>query len=173
MAPLAPSNTPRYRFHYTVIANQHSLQLRSNGSPLEIGGFFNAYMLAFATEIFITTLDFVEWAPAGSDIFNPVLTAFDGVSWGAGLGGAENVPWAYTFIGRTAGGRRVRLNQYGAKTLSSNYRTTPGETAQIDAVINLLQGLPTHLLGIDGLVPVWKSYANNQVNDHWIKAVRP
>jgi len=173
MAPLPPSNTARYRFHYTILGFQHALQLRSASSPASIGGFYNAFMSALSTNIWNTVFDFAEWAPSGSDIFNIVTTGFEGNLYGGGAGALEFVPWAYTFIGRTAGGRRVRLTQFGAKVLSSNYRTTAGEDANIDNVVALLNGQPTQLLGIDGLIPVWKTYANNQVNDHWVKEVRP
>lgn len=173
MAPLAPSNTARFRFFYTVTGRQHALQIRSASSPASIGGFVNAWWLSFASELFQFNLDFVTFAASGSDIFNPVVTGFEGNSYGAGAGNLENVPWAYTFIGRSAGGRRVRLSQYGAKALSSNYRFTAGENTQVDAAVALLQAQPTQLLVIDGLIPVWKNYANVQVNDHWVKEVRP
>lgn len=173
MAPLAPSNTARYRFFYTVIGQQHTLQVRSGASPTAVGGFFNFYMTQFASELFATILDFTTWAPSGSDIFNPVVSGYDGTTWGAGAGSQENIPWAYTFIGRTPGGRRVRFNQYGAKTLSANYRTTAGENTAIDDVVALLNDPASLLLGIDGLTPIWKTYADNQVNDHWIKVIRP
>jgi hypothetical protein len=173
MAPLPPSNTARYRFHYTTIGQAHTVQVRATSSPSSIAGFFNAYMLAFGSDIFQTTLDFVEWAPNGSDIFNPVSTVYDGTSYGAGFGNVVDVPRAYTFIGRTPGGRRVRMAQFGAKFDGSNYRFTAGENAQIDAVIALLNAPGSQLLGIDGLLPNWKSYADVQLNDHWITEVRP
>jgi hypothetical protein len=173
MAPLPPSNTPRFRFHYTVIGRQHTLQLRSPSSPSGIAGFVNAYFTAFGVDLFATILDFADWAPAGSDIFNPVTTGLEGHTYGSGVGNLENTPWAYTFIGRTPGGRRVRLNQYGAKSLSANYRFTAGEQATVDAVIALLNIPGSQLRGIDNTIPIWKTYANAQVNDHWIKRVRP
>lgn len=173
MAPLAPSNTARFRFFYTVIGVQHSIQIRTSSSPASIAGFMNAYWSAFATELFGLTVDFVTFAAIGSDIFNLVTTGLEGNTYGTGAGSQENIPWAYTFIGRSPGGRRVRITQFGAKQLSGNYRTTAGEHAQIDAVIGILQILPSQLLAVDGLVPVWKTYADNQVNDHWVKEVRP
>jgi len=130
-------------------------------------------MTAFSGDIFATVLDFVEWAPDNSDIFNPVTTIWDGTTYGSGAGNLENVAWAYTFIGRTPGGRRVRMSQFGAKTLSANYRLTAGENVNIDAVIALLNAPGSQLLGIDGLLPIWKSYADVQVNDHWVKVIRP
>lgn len=173
MPALPPSSTARYRFHYTVGGREHTLQVRSTFSPAAIAGWFNAYLTAFGTIIALTTLDFTEWAPAGSDIFNPVTNVYDGTNYGAGVPPPEQIPWAYTFIGRTPGGRRVRFSQFGAKSLATDYRVLATELAEIDAVITLLNTGGTPVIGIDGLIPIWKSYANVQVNDHWVKAARP
>lgn len=173
MAPLPPSNTARFRFFYTCIGKQHALQVRTASSPASIAGFMNAYWTAFGVSLNAMVIDFVTFAASGSDIFNAITTGIEGNTYGSGAGTVEQVPWAYTFIGRTAGGRRVRWNQFGSKTLGTDYRTLATESAPIDAVIALLRLGPSQLLGIDGLIPVWKTYANNQVNDHWIKNVRP
>jgi hypothetical protein len=173
MAPVAPSNTARFRFNYTCVATQHSVQVRTGASPAAISGFMNAYFTAFAGSIFGITLDNVEFAAVGSDIFNLITSGLEGNTYGVGAGSVEDIPRAYTFIGRSPGGKRVRMVQFGAKNVSSNYRVTSGEQVDIDAVLALLQGLPTHLLAIDGLVPVWKSYANVKEYDHWVEAVRP
>jgi hypothetical protein len=173
MAPLPPSNTARFRFHYTQIAQQHTHQVRSGASPATIAGFMNAYWSAFATEIFGLVVDSVEWAPAGSDIFNLVTTGLEGNAYGAGAGSVEDIPRAFTFVGRTSTGRRLRCVQFGAKNVSSNYRVTAGELAPIDAVIALLQGASTNMLGIDGNPAIWKNYANVKEYDHWVEAVRP
>lgn len=173
MAPLAPNNTPRYRFHYTQIGVQHTHQLRTNASPGTAGGFMNAYWTFFGSTIFGLVLDFVDWAPEGSDIFNVVLTGYEGEAYGAGVGGVEDIPRAYTFIGRSPGGRRCRFVQFGAKNVGGNYRVSAGELAEIDAVIALLQGASTNVLAIDGLQPLWHSYANVKEYDHWVDEVRP
>lgn len=173
MAPLPPDGTPRFRFFYTVIGRQHSLNLRSTQSPSAMGGWVNNFLLTFANEIFSTTLDYATFAPTGSDVFNIVTMGYEGHVYGLGLGNLENTPWAYTFVGRTPGGRRNRISQYGAKSLSANYRFTPGENSVIDAVVNVLAGSGGVLQGIDSLPIQWKNYANVQVNDHWVKRVRP
>jgi hypothetical protein len=173
MAPLPPNNTARFRVHYTVIGNQHSMQIRSGVSPASLGSFINALYTNLGVDVFATVIDFVDWAPAGSDIFNPVTTGIEGNTYGSGAGATENIPWALTFIGRTSGGRRVRFAVFGYKSLSSNYRVTAGEQASIDGVITLLQSVGSGVVGIDNIAPVWKTYADVQVNDHWLKVVRP
>jgi len=81
--------------------------------------------------------------------------------------------WAYTFLGRTSGGRRVRFTQFGALFLGVDYRIVAGESSPIDAVVAVLQAASGLIVGIDDLTPVWKTYADCGVNDHWIKNLRP
>jgi hypothetical protein len=35
-----------------------------------------------------------------------------------------------------------------------------------------LKGAGGSILGIDGLTPIWKDYADSGVNDHWVKVLR-
>lgn len=172
MAPLAPSNTPRFRFHYTVIGHQHSVQVRSSASPSAIGVIMNNYFGSFGATCAPIAVDFVDWAPTGSDIFNPVVTGIEGEIYGTATATGDQAAWTFTFLGRTPGGRRVRMTQFGALAFTVNYRLGPGESAQIDNVIDTLQGAGGSLLGIDGLTPLWKDYADSGVNDHWIKVLR-
>lgn len=172
MAPLAPSNTARFRFHYTTVGQNHTLQIRSTSSPVAVGEFFRNIMEALGTSIFSLTLNSVDFAAIGSDIFNPIVTGQEGEVWGTGPGADFNTPWALTFIGRTTGGRRVRMAVFGYSTLSGNYRVNPTESILVDAAIDALQAAAGGIIGIDGLTPVWYEYANVQVNDHWVKEIR-
>lgn len=174
MTALAPSNTPRFRAFYTTVGHQHSLQVRSPYSPAALGGFLINYFNAFGVTCAGAVLDYVDFAPAGSDIFNPVTTGIEGhVFTGGTVLSNEVAAWEYNFIGRTSGGRRVRYSRFGALFLGVDYRIVAGESSPIDAVVAALQAAGSNLLGIDGLTPVWKSYADCGVNDHWVKALRP
>jgi hypothetical protein len=172
MAPLPSSSTPRFRISYTIGPNQHTFQMRTGASPATLGTFVGSLFSALGSNIYAGVVDFVEFAASGSDIFNLITTGAEGLAFGGGVQPTAEVPWAYTFIGRTSGGRRVRLSVFGAKALGGNYRVSAGEAAWIDAAIAVLVGPPVLLVGIDSLVPVWKTYANVQVNDHWIKQIR-
>jgi len=173
MAPLSPDNTPRFRCHYTILSHQHTLQVRSHASPAFVGTFLDNYFTAFGVTIGNMTLDFVDWAPVGSDIFNPVTTGQEGNTYVGGTSSPEMAAWAYTFLGRTSGGRRVRFTQFGALFLGVDYRIVAGESSPIDAVVAVLQAASGLIVGIDDLTPVWKTYADCGVNDHWIKNLRP
>jgi len=173
MAPLNPNNTPRFRFHYTCLGEDHTLQIRSANSPAFVGTFVDGFLTALGSAQHVKTISFVEWAPAGSDIFNIVVTGIESNSYGAGASVPEHAAWAYTFIGRTPGGKRVRLSVYGATDLGTDYRFIAGENVWIDAAVGALTAAGGLVLGIDGLTPAWKPYANIQVNDHWVKELRP
>jgi len=173
MAPLPPNSTPRFRFHYVCVGKEHTLQVRSSNSPAFVGTFVDNFLTALGSAQFIKTVTTVDWAPSGSDIFNPVTTGIEGSTYGSGAGASEQAAWAYTFLGRTSGGRRVRFQVYGATTLGADYQIGPGENVWIDAAITALVSAGGLVLGIDGLTPVWKSYADVQVNDHWVKNIRP
>lgn len=172
MAPLSPSNTPRFRVHYETVGQQHTLQVRSHSSPASVGTFLNSYFSAFGTTLATVLIDFVDWAPAGSDIFNPVTTGIEGLSYTGGSSAPENAAWEYTFQGRTTGGKRVRVGQFGALFLTSDYKISPTESSPIDAVIAALVAAGGLIVGIDDLIPIWKTYATVKPNDHWVKKLR-
>lgn len=172
MAPLPPSNTPRFRIHYGGGGEEHTFQMRSNQSPASIGIAANAFLSALSPAIFSIVIQFVEFAPAGSDIFNPVVTGIEGNLYGVGASPIANLAWAWNFIGRTTGGRRVRVAVFPAQILALNYRAEAGENAAIDAARNSLVANSLSWLGIDGIVPVWKTYANVKPFDHWVKVLR-
>ena len=173
MAPLSPDNTPRFRVHYTVSGHQHDFQLRSHDSPSFIGGFLTNFLGALTGLTFASVLDFVDFATAGSSVYNPVTTGVEGMTWGVGPGSTIQVPEFVNFIGRTSGGRRVRVAVFGMGVDSVDYRWQAGENAGIDNAIAELVTMGSHLRGIDDLTPIWKSYANAGFNAYWQKAVRP
>jgi hypothetical protein len=151
------------------------MELRSHLSPAAIGALFNGIMVAAGGLVYQTSLDLVEFAPSGSDVFNPVTTGFEGTVYpGAGVSGAVTPASFFTsFIGRSTGGRRARIYLYGVNTTATDYRFLPGENANVDAVIGVLQGSGSDLRAIDDIPPIWKSYANAGVSAHWQKALRP
>lgn len=172
MAPLSPSNTPRFRIFYAGGGLQHSFQMRSNQSPASIGTAANAFLTALTPVLFSLVIDHVEFAPAGSDIFNPVVTGIEGNPYGAGASPIANLAWGWNFIGRTSGGRRVRVAVFSSTVLALNYRASAGEVAAVDAARGSLVANSLSWLGIDGVTPVWKTYANVKPFDHWVKELR-
>ena len=173
MAALPENNTARYRFSYTCGGLQHSFQIRSAASPLVVGTLVDNFLTSLGSASFIKTMGTVEWAASGSNVFNPITVGIEGNTYGAGIPAGENRAYAFNFIGRTTGGRRVRLMVFGPTVLTTDYRYIPGEGSLVDAARGQLVSAGSVILGIDGLVPVWKSYVNTLVPTYWQKELRP
>lgn len=166
---LPANNTARYRVNYTASLHDHSFQIRSLSSPASIGAHINAFFTALNPILFPVVVTNVEFAAAGSDVYNLVTTGAEGSAFGAGVPNVSVQALAYNFIGRTSGGRRVRRAVFGANAFGDNFRFAPGESIAIDAAISQLQSAGTLILGIDGITPIWKTYANAKYFDHWVK----
>jgi len=172
MTALAPSNTPRFRVHYAAVGQNHTVQFRSNQSPAAFGSFYNAFASAIAAAIVPQSIDFIDFAPTGSDIFNPVTTGIEGNVYGTSPVQPEFAAWTLSYVGRTSGARRNRVTIFGVNSLGSNYRFSAAESAVVDAGQAILVANPSFCLAIDGLTTVWHAYANAGVNDHFIKLLR-
>jgi len=174
MAALPPSNTERYRVNYTVGGRQHSFEVRTNlVSPSGLGTNVTAFLTPLSTILNLLTVDNVTYAAGGSNIFNIVTTGIEGDSFGSGAGTGSAIPNFINFIGRSAGGRRVRLAVYGLKSDAQDYRFAPGESISIDDAIDALKAPANAFLSIDDVKPVWYDYANAGVNAYWQRNIRP
>jgi len=172
MAALPPNSTPRFKVFYTNCGHQHSFQIRSHSSPSAIGTLIDEFMTELSPILYATTIDEVQFAADGSNVYNPVTTGAESNGYGSGAGNEGVAPQYFDFIGRTTGGRRVRLAVFGATVLGTNYRFSPLEDDNIDDAILVLQGAGSVIVAIDDLVPVWKTYANAGNNAYWQRAVR-
>jgi len=173
MAALPPESTARYRFTYTVTGFHHTGQIRSTMSPASFGVFLTLLVDTLDPLMYASTIDSVEWAASGSNIFNAVITGAEGHGYGTGAGTPTEIPEYIDFLGRSTGGRRTRLTFFGIGVSAGDYRFQAGENADVDAAIAVLVGTGGSLLCVDGLTPVWKSYANTGFNSYWQKVVRP
>lgn len=174
LPPLAPSNTARFRVNYTVGGEQHDFQVRSAPvSPSALGVQVDTILSALAAVLNQVTIDSIEFAASGSNVFNIVTTGIEGNTYGSGAGGGSARANYIDFIGRSSGGRRVRLAVFGLKVDATDYRFVSGENTAVDNTITSLNAAVGSFLAIDGISPQWYSYANAGVNAHWQKAVRP
>lgn len=172
--PVLPAdNTARYKVFYTVGGRQHTQEVRVGAvSPAVFGPAMEAYYEDLDNAINDTVIDDVQFAGSGSSIFNSVATSLTGNHYGAGAGSIGEIPYFYSFVGRTSGARRMRFYQFGANVLGGNYRFTAGEDARLDAALADIVGFASAFLAIDGLKPVMKSYINAGANAYWQRAVR-
>lgn len=173
MAPISPDNTPRFRVKYTNIGTQHTMDIRSTSSPSSLGTQVDAFLTALSPKMRATVIDEVLFASSGSSVFNTVTSGIEGNTYGSGAGVLANVTQYADFVGRSSGGRRVRLAVFGIPDTSTDFRYLAGEDADIDATIAVLNGAGNTFLAIDNLPPVWKSYANAGQNAYWQRQLRP
>lgn len=95
-------------------------------------------------------------------------------TYGIGAGEAADSAQFYSFIGRSVGGRRVRVTLFGAIINRNNgvYRAPPGADAAFAAAIETLQNAEGTFLAIDAGRAIWKQYVNLGDNAYWRNHIR-
>ena len=172
MAALPPNSTARFKiFYHNAIAN-HVMQVRWGGSPSALSAAMGGILVGLGSLVASSTIDIVEFAASGSNVFNTVVSGLEALSFGTGTGTIIIDAQYINFIGRSTGGRRVRLAVFGAVNEGGNFRFTSGEESEIDGAIAVLNDPGQPFQCIDGLHPIWKVYANSGQNAHWQKAHR-
>lgn len=174
MAPLPHDNTAIYYVDYSTVAQNHTLEVRANGglSPAAFATWFDIFIAHLAADLFTWTLNVVRWSAAGSTVSSPVTTGLEGNVYGSGAGTVDSVPAFVNFVGRSSGGRRVRLAVFGYKNAFSTFRLTTAEDTHIGDAVTDLNSVSNGALAIDGLKPVWYPYANVGFSAYWIRNVR-
>jgi len=173
MAPLPINNTARYKVYYTNSGRQHVSDVRSADSPGVFAAKWLAVGAALGTLMTATVIDEVQFCASGQTVFNTVVTGEEGNGFGTGAGTTLVRASYVNFIGRSSGGRRVRLAFFGTTDLGTDFRFVAGENAGVDAAIASLQGASNNFICIDGLAPIWKSYANSGFNAFLQRDLRP
>lgn len=185
MANYAPDFTARLKVRYRAGGQVHTQTWRLPGDPslaqiaaaeAVINGFYSALAPILWDDASILS---VTVAGADSPVFLPIassLTMSGDTSIATATGSARSA--AASFVGRTAGGLRVIVFQYGIAMVPgesgtpSDFRWNPGEDVHIDDAVAALQGAGPALVGNDGLDAVWYSYVNFKDNDYWVGQVR-
>jgi len=173
MAPLPPESTPRYRVVYSGNGHQHTQEWRSHLSPSALNTLLEQLWTEMSPLLYSTTIDDVQFAADGSNIFNSVTMDIVGNVYGSGSGSVSTVPYFISYIGRSSDGRRLRVYFYNVNELGVDYRFGAGENANVDDTIADLIAAGSDLVTIGDLTPVWKSYANGGISAYWQRNVRP
>lgn len=180
MAPLPVNNTARFWVDYRANGRAHTLMARYNGSAEPDVSFVEGLddWLIACNGLMPTDWQFIGWryAVQGSDISVPyagVPTTFAGIRTPA----AYEAPAFISFIGRSPGGRRVRLYLLGAGFdpaeaggQASDYRIYATENAAVDGAIDAL--IAWDPVAVDQQGANWKSYVNAGFNAYWQRTVR-
>lgn len=174
LPPLPESNTERYWLIYDVDGNTHKMQQRcpNNHPTASVVSAFDQLLAALSTNLWQIDIIGLERAIQGSDVRNPV-TWTGPTSYGLGAPADITQAATYSFVGRSNDGRKNRVFVFGAKVVGQDdYRYGAAESSPIAAALAVLNGLPNGFLTISGLKPIFKAYANLNVNQHWVKKLR-
>lgn len=174
LPPLPEHNTARYWAAYTVGGYQHRLMMRvatgmTAGTASSVFGGLFGLLDNLVTQ---ATVDFMEFAPAGSNIRNTV--GYTGpATFGTGVTPAGAQASQLSFVGRSLDGRKARIFLYAFKgTFPVDFRLTPIESIDTGEVCDFLEEQSNAFLSISGQQPTWHRYANVGVNDHYVKRSR-
>jgi len=174
MAPLPVESTQRFVFDYESGGNGHSIMVRTADSvtPAEAGAALDAFLSALEPNLFAMSITSAVQYLTGSTVSFPVTTGIEGNSYGTGVPSVLEEPQYIDFVGRTTGGRRVRITVFSPSDLGGNFRVSEGEFASIAAALAVLEGSTGIFIGVDGLDPFWKRYANTGLNSYWERQQR-
>lgn len=184
LAPLSPSNTPRYFVDYKANGRNHTVMFRYatpvNGPPpatpyiARVASVFDDLKTWLPSDFAILG---ARYAVAGSDVTLPATAPAPAGPFAGALNQGE-APAFVTFVGRSAAGRKWRLSFLGVVispaeggATATDYRMTTAENTVIATVRTNLDGW-TDIVAIDGEQVSLHPYANLGYNAHWQKALR-
>lgn len=175
MAPLPPDNTPRYFLDYDTCGHGHTLMCRVNSTAVaaDVAATISAFLTDLAPNLYLLTVTGFRFADAGTNVSLPVTWTGD-ATYGDDVGPEYASGQYYDFVGRSPGGRRVRVAVFGAISLQvgDNYRISVAESTDMqDALAELVSDVD-HFLAIDFGTPIWNQYANSGVNAYWRNKIR-
>jgi hypothetical protein len=175
MAPLPSNNTGVLFLDYSVGGESHTMQFRysDGGTVADMKDVADQFLTALGDAIFEITITGARHRPKDETITLP--ESWTGSStYGTGSATHDQSAWYIDFVGRSAGGRRVRIALFGAASFEDNighdYRLPA--TDQVADAILVLQSNSDILTAIDNETVVWYSYANVGVNAYWRNRIR-
>lgn len=185
MPDYAPNWTPRAKFKYSTLGEEHTITWRlargaDIGDGSGIAGKFAAFLNAMAPVIAEDfTILAVSIAETDSDIFLPAaVPAWDGGGLDTSSAASSQAAYYAQFIGRTTTGGRAAFYLYGygnnPVTVASDrdFRVLATENTYVAAGLTALDELAPALAGNDGAAAVWYPYANVKYNDYWVHQLR-
>lgn len=174
MAPIVDNITDKYFVDYQTAVRSHSFLVRAiKDSPAQtVANSIAAVLTAMAPLLTQRTITAVRLQSAGTNYSFPLSLDLVGDVYGTGTATPEQDATAATFLGRDAGGRRVKFATFGYKGAISQYRLTSSESADVSNVVAALTSGTISFVTVLGLDPSWYSYADIKVNDYWVRRIR-
>lgn len=175
MAPLPHNNTALYYVDYSTGTVGHTFEVRSDGafSPASFGTWCDAFLTQVSALTCQITVNVVRFQADGANVSNPVTTGIEGNTYGSGAGALDQFASSLNFVGRSSGGRRVKLSVFGYDNAFGDFRLTAAESINVSDAVDILNGTAGIALAIDQVAPTWYPYANISVNAYWQKELRP
>lgn len=178
MAPLPVESTARLFVDYTTCSEQHTMMVRYGvgGSVSDAIAMLDAFLIALDDFVLAATIDGARVSDLGSTVTYPV--AWTGAAgFGDGTGTHYKTANYLDFVGRSIGGRRVRLAVFGAvfhadTVGTGDYRFNATDEARVAAALAVLEASSDTPVAIDGDPAVWQQYANCGVNAYWRNHIR-
>ena len=175
MAPLPHNNTDIVYVDYQQGTAQHTFQVRvaDLADITAIEASIDAFLTAASPLLFETLILAVRGQNSGSTVSFPFpVSGLVGNIYGSGAISNESVPYNINFVGRSTGGRRVRLDLFGYKGAISDWRRTSAESTDVAAAVAELNTATDIYLAVDGLKPFWYPYGNVGANAYWQREQR-
>lgn len=174
MTALPPSNTRRYFLDYVTCGEQHTLVMRTADtvSSDDASMKFATFLTAMSPAIYSLQVVRLRECVTGSNVSIPA--EYTGTEeFGSGVGPRVAVPNTWSFTGKDASGRRVRIELFGRNVgLNDDYRLFGVDDTTIEATIAELESDGDYWKTIAGNVPFWNQYANEGVNAYWQRELR-
>jgi hypothetical protein len=174
MAPLPHNNTAIYFVDYLTGSVQHTMEWRYNGvfSPASFGTLLDDFLSEVSALTCALTVVRVRSQANGANVSFPVTTGQEGATFGSGTAVPDQIAASLNFVGRSSGGRRVRLSVFGYDNAVGDFRLTTTDSTVIDNAVTILTAASGVALAIDGVKPTWYPYANVSVNAYWQRQLR-
>lgn len=177
MAALPVESTGRLFVDYTICGEGHTVLVRygTGGNPGDAMALLDAFWIATDALFYHAIITGARVADLGSTVTYPV-TYTGASSFGSGAGSHYQTANYIDFVGRSIGGKRVRVSTFGvvthADTAASDYRWDATENADVAAGLAVLEAGTDTPVAIDGDPAVWHQYANIGVNAYWRNRIR-
>lgn len=175
MAALPQSNTDRYYLDYLADTVNHTLVMRTQSVVTDAEAITCLDdLLTSLTGVMsgITIVNF-RFSAAGSNVTNDIPWTAD-TEYGPGFSNRSNAPNFVSFTGRSADGRRTRVDLYGIVFApDSNYRVEAADDTSIAAALAVIGNTSDGcFMSISGATPTWHQYANVSRSGYWVEQLR-
>ena len=185
MPDYAPNYTARAKITYSVFGTTHSQTWRHAGPG---GGTELGVLLADVQQYYDAigpqmmddwAILSVSYAMQDSDIFLPATYSLTATGEIATVLGQRSVKALCTsFVGRSTGGHRAVLYQYGmywtpgdVDDIAADFRVNAADLPAVADAVGALNGT-LGLVANDGNAVAWYPYCNVKYNDYWERRLR-